>query len=132
MSVASRDEGHGMKANRTDDDRRFDSAVGVRIRRYRKDAGLNQTQLAKAAGVTFQQVQKYENGVNRVAASRLETISHALGIPASALLGETQTGGEVLSASERRLLQAYRSATDDQRTLFSQLLKAIVEPGETA
>lgn len=115
------------RASRTAEDREFDTAVGERIRACRRDAGLNQTELARAAGVTFQQVQKYENGVNRVAASRLSTISRALGVPASALLGEAPDGGEPLTVSERRLLHDYRHATPEQQGLVTQLLRCMVE-----
>jgi transcriptional regulator with XRE-family HTH domain len=44
---------------------------------------MNQTELADAAGIAFQQVQKYENGTNRVGASRLQQFSEALGVPPS-------------------------------------------------
>ena len=48
-----------------------DIAVGARIRLLRKLRGLSQQALAEAAGVTFQQIQKYERGANRVSASML-------------------------------------------------------------
>ena len=54
-------------------------AVRPRMRRLRLDLG--QTRLADALGVTFQQVQKYEKGVNRISASRLQHISHILQVP---------------------------------------------------
>lgn len=68
----------GKRANQTD------VAVGQRIRVFRKDANLSQTTLANQIGVTFQQVQKYENGTNRVGAGRLAQIAHALDIPVTA------------------------------------------------
>lgn len=55
-----------------------DRIVGKRINALRRARGLTQTQLAKAAGVRFQQIQKYESGANRVSASRLWAIAHAL------------------------------------------------------
>ena len=58
-----------------------DKAVGQRIRQRRKRLGLSQSELALRIGVRFQQVQKYESGNNRVAASRLWEISQALGVP---------------------------------------------------
>jgi transcriptional regulator with XRE-family HTH domain len=61
-----------------------DVAVGERIREFRKNAKLSQTQLAEQIGVTFQQVQKYEKGTNRVGASRLTQIAHALDVPITA------------------------------------------------
>ncbi|MGC1353172.1 MAG: helix-turn-helix transcriptional regulator [Xanthobacteraceae bacterium] len=59
----------------------MDLLVGSRIRRFRKGRRMSQAQLGKRLGVTFQQVQKYENGKNRVGASRLQMISTALGVP---------------------------------------------------
>ncbi len=56
----------------------FDELVGTKIRFRRNELGQSQEQLAKASGVTFQQVQKYEKGKNRVAASRLVRIAEAL------------------------------------------------------
>ena len=61
-----------------------DVAVGERVREFRKDANLSQTALADQIGVTFQQVQKYENGINRIGAGRLMQIAHALNVPITA------------------------------------------------
>ena len=60
-----------------------DTHIGQRIRARRTLLGLSQTDLAHAAGISFQQVQKYENGTNRVGASRLQQFSEALGVPPS-------------------------------------------------
>jgi transcriptional regulator with XRE-family HTH domain len=62
-----------------------DILVGRNIRIHRLDQGLSQTELGKHIGVTFQQVQKYENGVNRVGSGRLFKISAVLGVPVSTL-----------------------------------------------
>jgi transcriptional regulator with XRE-family HTH domain len=58
-----------------------DRAVGERIRQRRKLLGISQVALSSAIGVTFQQLQKYEKGLNRVSASRLKQISALLGSP---------------------------------------------------
>jgi transcriptional regulator with XRE-family HTH domain len=55
-----------------------DRHVGVRIRTQRIVRGFSQTELGKAVGITFQQVQKYEKGTNRVSASRLQQIANIL------------------------------------------------------
>jgi transcriptional regulator with XRE-family HTH domain len=57
-----------------------DVHVGNRMRTRRKMAGMSQVTLAKASGVTFQQVQKYERGANRVSASRLYEIARIQGV----------------------------------------------------
>ncbi|MCP4355885.1 MAG: helix-turn-helix transcriptional regulator [Proteobacteria bacterium] len=60
-----------------------DKYVGSRVRLRRTLLGYSQEKLADALGITFQQVQKYENATNRVGASRLHDISQALGVPVS-------------------------------------------------
>jgi transcriptional regulator with XRE-family HTH domain len=67
-----------------------DVEVGRRIRELRRARGLSQTELATAAGVTFQQLQKYERGANRVSASKLVKVAAHLSVPASYLLGEQE------------------------------------------
>ena len=64
-----------------------DVEVGQRIKVLRNDVGISQTVLAEELGVTFQQVQKYEKGVNRVGAGRLTKIAGVLNVPVSKLLG---------------------------------------------
>ena len=58
-----------------------DKHVGSRVRMRRMMLGLSQTQLGDALSVTFQQVQKYEKGANRISASRLQQICHILQVP---------------------------------------------------
>lgn len=66
-----------------------DVAVGARIRLLRKLRGMSQQALAEEAGVTFQQIQKYERGANRVSASMLARIAGALNTPVAEMFGET-------------------------------------------
>jgi len=61
----------------------IDTYVGSRVRMRRLMLGMSQERLADQIGVTFQQVQKYEKGTNRIGASRLQTIAGVLGIPVS-------------------------------------------------
>lgn len=65
-----------------------DRHVGLRIRMRRKELGLSQDRLADALGITFQQIQKYERGANRVSASMLSRIARTLGAPVSEMFGE--------------------------------------------
>lgn len=58
-----------------------DIHVGKQLRFRRKLLGLNQEELGRAVGVTFQQVQKYERGINRIGSSRLYEFANALGVP---------------------------------------------------
>lgn len=59
----------------------IDRKLGQRVRTRRLEIGMSQEKLAELLGVTFQQVQKYEKGVNRIAASRLHDIAASLDMP---------------------------------------------------
>lgn len=73
----------------------IDIYVGQRVRARRKMLGLSQTQLGKELGVTFQQVQKYERGTNRIGSSRLFRMATVLDVPVSYFFegAETQLPG---------------------------------------
>jgi transcriptional regulator with XRE-family HTH domain len=58
-----------------------DIQVGARMRMQRNLLGVSQSTLAERLGITFQQVQKYERGINRVSASKLQLIARAFGVP---------------------------------------------------
>lgn len=98
-------------------------AIGARMRTRRRQRGLSQSELAEQLGVSFQQVQKYERGANRVAASTLLTAARALGTTISWLVGEEASGRDddedVFRALSRpgalEILQAF-NAIDDPRT----------------
>ena len=68
----------------------IDQHVGARIRQQRVLKGLSQTKLGKALGVSFQQVQKYERGFNRVGASNLHRIATVLGVDVSFFFRELE------------------------------------------
>jgi transcriptional regulator with XRE-family HTH domain len=72
-----------MKGYTRDEDCEFERSVGARIRYRRRLLGMTQQQLGDAVGISFQQVQKYENGTNRITAARLLRISQKLEVPAS-------------------------------------------------
>ncbi len=61
----------------------IDGHVGGRVRQRRMLLGMSQEMLGKAVGLTFQQIQKYERGINRIGASRLFTLSKVLNVPIS-------------------------------------------------
>jgi len=71
----------------------IDVHVGSRIRLRRNMLGMSQEKLGESLGITFQQIQKYEKGTNRVGASRLQAISSILGVPVSFFF-EDAPGGE--------------------------------------
>lgn len=65
-----------------------DAHVGIRMRQRRTLLGMSQTRLGDAVGLTFQQVQKYERGANRVGSSRLFEFAKALDVPVSYFFDE--------------------------------------------
>ena len=77
-----------------------DTHIGQKIRARRTLLGLSQTELADAAGITFQQIQKYEKGTNRVGASRLQQFSEALGVPPSYFFDDAPSVGKKIRAPE--------------------------------
>lgn len=66
----------------------IDVEIGRRIRQLRKARGLSQTALGEQVGVTFQQVQKYERGTNRISTSTLVRMARALSVPLAELLAD--------------------------------------------
>ena len=123
---------------------RVDIHVGARIRSRRILLDMNQQALAKKLGLTFQQVQKYENGANRVSASRLAAISKVLGVEIGYFLDSLQDNAETpLSAEAERwqerigrtealeLVRYYYAIPDSQvRTQFLTLIKAAASAGK--
>ncbi len=79
----------------------IDVHVGARVRLRRTLLGMSQEKLGEAIGLTFQQVQKYERGANRVGASRLYDLSRVLDVPVSYFFEEM--AADVASAAEARL-----------------------------
>lgn len=67
--------------------RNLDKAIGARIRSYRQARKMSQGDIGKLLGVTFQQVQKYENGKNRVSGSRLVRLCEILNVRPEQILG---------------------------------------------
>lgn len=83
----------------------IDEHVGVQLRQRRALLGLSQEKLAEQVGITFQQIQKYENGANRVSASRLYEFSKVLDIPVTFFF-------ESYSSNENRAMAGF--ADNDQ------------------
>ena len=66
-----------------------DIEIGRKIRTLRLERGLSQSRLANGIGLSFQQLQKYESGANRVSAGRLQKIAELLGVPVTVFYGVT-------------------------------------------
>jgi transcriptional regulator with XRE-family HTH domain len=92
ITIVARKENDTMGERRRD---AVDMLVGCNIRTLRQDRGMSQTELARKIGVTFQQVQKYENGTNRVGSGRLFKIASILNVPITAFFeGATQVASD--------------------------------------
>ena len=122
----------------------IDVLVGQNIRICRLQQRFSQTELGRRIGVTFQQVQKYEKGANRVGASRLSQISDVLGVPLLALFDGSTTATQQPEPEETprallanphslRLLQGFdRIGNDAARAALLQLVDALAEETATA
>lgn len=118
-----------------------DLHVGAAIRVRRKLLGVSQTQLADALGLTFQQVQKYERGANRVSASKLYDIANFLdvdiatffeGLPRKGeALGSGDAAGDLMALLGARggvhLSRTYLDMTSTQQVSLLTIAEAIVE-----
>lgn len=71
-----------------------DRHVGSRVRMRRMLAGMSQEKLGSALGITFQQIQKYEKGTNRIGASRLQQIARVLAVPVSYFFEDAPGGAD--------------------------------------
>ena len=115
-----------------------DVYVGKRIRQRRWMNGTTQQQLAEAVGIKFQQIQKYETGMNRVSASRLWDIANVLTVPVSfffegldasaAQPGEGDVPSDVLKDKEAlELLRSYYAIPENQRRRLFDLARVLSE-----
>ena len=113
-----------------------DAHVGKRIRHRRWMVGMTQQQLADKVGIKFQQIQKYETGMNRVSASRLWDVADALGVAISFFfegLGDGQVAagygqGDMMSDKEAlELVRSYYEIPEAQRRRLFDLARVLSE-----
>ncbi|MGO4706637.1 helix-turn-helix domain-containing protein [Microvirga sp. 2MCAF38] len=110
-----------------------DRRIGQRVRLRRTAIGLSQEKLAQALGITFQQVQKYERGTNRIGASRLQEIARTLNVPVASFYdAEAQAEGSltaVLDTPESLpLLQAFTTiARPDLRRQALEIVRVLAK-----
>jgi transcriptional regulator with XRE-family HTH domain len=129
-----------------------DVHVGQRLRQRRVLVGLSQEKLARMVGITFQQVQKYERGANRIVASRLFELAKVLDVPVSYFFDElsakaandadagaaAQTGDagshDVMAERETlELVRAYYNIDDERvRRRAFDLLRSLAKQGQSA
>jgi transcriptional regulator with XRE-family HTH domain len=112
-----------------------DAHVGKRIRHRRWMVGMTQQQLADKVGIKFQQIQKYETGMNRVSASRLWDIADSLGVQIAFFfegLAEDQVAasaqGDILADKEALdLVRSYYAIPEAQRRRLFDLARVLSE-----
>jgi transcriptional regulator with XRE-family HTH domain len=110
-----------------------DVHVGKRVRHRRWLIGMTQQQLAERVGIKFQQIQKYETGMNRISASRLWDIAVALGVPVSYFfegLGSAGAEGaqsrDLLADKEAlELIRSYYAIPEQQRRRLFELARVL-------
>jgi transcriptional regulator with XRE-family HTH domain len=115
----------------------IDIEIGNRVRVLRLANGLTQSDLASSTGITFQQIQKYETGVNRISCSRLWLIAAALKVPVADFF-DGMDGLDSLDQSEhglgladllenRELLELQHAYNKLDETRRSAILKLVIE-----
>ncbi|MDH4411957.1 MAG: helix-turn-helix domain-containing protein [Rhizobium sp.] len=107
----------------------IDIHVGSRIRLRRTMLGMSQEKLGESLGITFQQIQKYEKGTNRVGASRLQNISNILTVPVSFFFedapGDQPSSSGMAEASSSNYVVDFLSSSEGL-----QLNRAFVKIGD--
>jgi len=117
-----------------------DKYVGKRVRQRRWMVGFSQQQLGEAVGIKFQQIQKYETGMNRISASRLWDIAETLGVPVtfffdgydevsietSAAEAKASGRGDLLADKEAlELVRSYYAIPENQRRKLFDLARVL-------
>ena len=101
----------------------IDRLVGTHVRLFRTAQGFSQSRLAENLGITFQQVQKYEKGTNRISASRLFEISRLLGVSVTELyagaddttsIATEEAANALPSMLDHKIIRALSRIDDDQ------------------
>lgn len=114
-----------------------DVHVGKRVRHRRWMVGMTQQQLAEKVGIKFQQIQKYETGMNRISASRLWDIAATLGVPVSFFFEGMEAEGETAAAPSAmpsdiladkealELVRSYYAIPENQRRRLFDLARVL-------
>ena len=107
--------------------------IGMKIELRRKQLGMSQEKLGEMIGVTYQQIQKYEKGINKVSAERLQKIAQSLNVSTNFFFEDEEGIKEeppfyqtlsTLSSQEQELIKYFRAITDEEyRLCFLSLLR---------
>lgn len=116
----------------------LDAALGTAVRVRRRSMGFSQENLADACGISFQQIQKYENGHNRISFSRLMQIAAALQCKAADLMAGLDAGDDepldpdlhhrLQTPGALELLALYQGLTSEERSTLLTFLRTLGAP----
>jgi transcriptional regulator with XRE-family HTH domain len=109
----------------------IDRHVGARVRMRRLLVSMSQERLGEALGITFQQIQKYEKGANRIGASRLQQIAKILGVPVEFFFDGAPSGDIGLAGGFGELPQPSFVSDFMATSEGVQLTRAFVRIGDT-
>jgi transcriptional regulator with XRE-family HTH domain len=115
---------------------KIDIFVGMRIRERRLQKKMSQQDLAQATGVKFQQIQKYETGLNRVSSSRLWNISIELGVPISyffdGLEGVRSHDGatKFITNENLEIFELLEEMPDKQKSKLLEIARILIDKDE--
>lgn len=108
----------------------IDIAVGKNIRMYRHMKGMTQVQVAEKLGISFQQLQKYETGYNRISASKMWDVSKLLGVSVARFFAGIEDGPEdtiaVRDVDEAELLEVRRKMPANMRPGLNNVAKEML------
>jgi transcriptional regulator with XRE-family HTH domain len=121
--------------------RPVDIHVGARVRLKRQMLGMSQTELGDAVGITFQQIQKYEKGSNRIGSSRLQQLADTLDVPVSYFFEGLPGNGSGRKKDERdeaftafltdpdgvRFIRGWLTLGEADRKLAVRLVRAVMD-----
>lgn len=115
---------------------KVDLYAGSQVRFHRRRLGMSQETLAEKCGITFQQIQKYENGANRISLSRLDQIAKALGQPPAVFFPPTEVEFDsiadpiivALRTGAGPLLESWCSMNGEQRVALERVVAAMKVP----
>ncbi len=128
------------RAAKRQDAHKIDILVGGNLRRIRLSRGMPQTGIAKALGLSFQQIQKYENGSNRISASRLWELAGLLEVEVKEFFRGAETGLTVeefseipaFSVEEIKFVTLFRNVPTDVRDCLVDVARATVNRKDRA
>ena len=104
-----------------------EKSLGLRLRVMRMDRNLSQNDLADELGISFQQIQKYEKGINRISSVRLQQIAGIFGVSLQDMMGAENKNltGELFDAETYKLVREFQDIPQHLKSRFRSLFRAL-------